>query len=114
MIAEPARLRLDAFTQNTISHIHPGQWVRPESRQVEFNTLDPWLELAQILERGKFDAIFLADGIGVQDSYGGTRDATIEEGLHFPINDPSLLIPAMATVTEHPGLALTTPAPTRR
>jgi FMN-dependent oxidoreductase (nitrilotriacetate monooxygenase family) len=107
MTATPTRLRLNAFTQNTISHIHPGQWVRPESRQVEFNTLDPWLELAQILERGKFDAIFFADGIGVQDSYGGTGDVAIEEGLHFPINDPSLLIPAMATMTDHLGFAFT-------
>jgi long-chain alkane monooxygenase len=107
LTSNPPRLRLNAFTQNTISHIHPGQWVRPESRQVEFNTLDPWLELARILERGKFDAIFFADGIGVHDSYGGSRDVSIEEGLHFPINDPSLLIPAMATVTEHLGFAFT-------
>jgi FMN-dependent oxidoreductase (nitrilotriacetate monooxygenase family) len=107
MTAAQPRLRLNAFTQNTISHIHPGQWVRPESRQVEFNTLDPWLELARVLERGKFDAIFWADNIGLRDTNQGIRDASIEEGLHFPINDPSLLIPAMATVTEHLGFAYT-------
>jgi len=34
-----------------------------------YNTLDYWVELAQLLERGKFDALFLADVLGVYDVY---------------------------------------------
>jgi FMN-dependent oxidoreductase (nitrilotriacetate monooxygenase family) len=103
----PQRLRLNAFTMNCVSHIHHGQWVRPDTRQLEYNRLDPWIELARLLERGKFDAIFLADVVGTYDSYGGSRDAAVEEGLQIPVNDPSLLIPAMAHATEHLGFAFT-------
>jgi FMN-dependent oxidoreductase (nitrilotriacetate monooxygenase family) len=103
----PKRLRFNAFAMNCVSHIHHGQWVRPDTRQLEYARLDPWLELAQILERGKFDALFLADVIGTYDSYGASRDAAVQEGLQIPLNDPSLLIPAMAAVTEDLGFAFT-------
>jgi alkanesulfonate monooxygenase SsuD/methylene tetrahydromethanopterin reductase-like flavin-dependent oxidoreductase (luciferase family) len=63
------RLRLNAFSMNCVSHIHHGQWTRADTRQLEYAGLDPWIELAQILERGKFDALFLADVIGTYDSY---------------------------------------------
>jgi long-chain alkane monooxygenase len=101
------RLRFNAFAMNCVSHIHHGQWVRPDTRQTEYASLDPWVELAQLLERGKFDALFLADVIGTYDSYGASRDAAVEEGLQIPLNDPSLLIPAMAYVTENLGFAFT-------
>ncbi|MGO9901662.1 MAG: LLM class flavin-dependent oxidoreductase [Solirubrobacteraceae bacterium] len=101
------RLRFNAFAMNCVSHIHHGQWVRSDTRQLEYNRLDPWIELAQILERGKFDALFLADVVGTYDSYGGNRDVAVEEGLQIPVNDPSLLIPAMAYATANLGFAFT-------
>jgi len=81
--------------------------VREDSRQVEYKSLDPWLELAQILERGCFDALFLADVIGLYDTYLGGPETVVREGMQVPVNDPMLLVPAMATVTEHLGLAFT-------
>jgi FMN-dependent oxidoreductase (nitrilotriacetate monooxygenase family) len=101
------RLRFNAFSMNCVSHIHHGQWVRPDTRQVEYASLDPWIELAQLLERGKFDALFLADVVGTYASYRGNRDVAVEEGLQIPVNDPSLLVPAMASVTENLGFAFT-------
>jgi FMN-dependent oxidoreductase (nitrilotriacetate monooxygenase family) len=101
------RLRFNAFSMNCVSHIHHGQWVRPETRQREYHSLDPWIELAQLLERGKFDALFLADVVGTYDSYRGSRDVAVREGLQIPVNDPSLLIPALAHATEHLGFAFT-------
>ena len=101
------RLRFNAFSMNCVSHIHHGQWVRPDSRSVDYTDLDAWIELAQLLERGKFDALFLADVVGTYAAYGGNRDAAVEEGLQTPVNDPSLLIPAMAAATEDLGFAFT-------
>ncbi|HUC01265.1 MAG TPA: NtaA/DmoA family FMN-dependent monooxygenase [Solirubrobacterales bacterium] len=102
-----ARLRFNAFTMNCVSHIHHGQWTRPDTRQTEYASLEPWVELAQLLERGKFDAIFLADVIGTYDTYRGGRDTSVLEGLQIPVNDPSLLIPAMAYATDDIGFAFT-------
>lgn len=103
----PRRLRFNAFTMNCVSHIHHGQWRRPDTRQLDYLDLDTWVDLAKTLERGKFDAIFLADVIGTYNVYGGNRDAAVEEGLQTPVNDPSLLIPTLAYVTENIGFAFT-------
>jgi FMN-dependent oxidoreductase (nitrilotriacetate monooxygenase family) len=107
MTDTPRRIVLCAFTMNCVSHIQQGLWVRPDSRQSEYMSLEPWLELARICEAGKFDAVFFADVLGVYDTYGGSGDTAIRSGMQTPVNDPMLLVPALATVTEHLGLAFT-------
>jgi alkanesulfonate monooxygenase SsuD/methylene tetrahydromethanopterin reductase-like flavin-dependent oxidoreductase (luciferase family) len=101
------RILLNGFSMNCVSHIQQGLWVREDTRQLEYTSLDPWVELAQILEKGCFDALFLADVIGVYDTYRGGGEVSISEGMQIPVNDPSLLIPAMAHATEHLGFAYT-------
>ena len=101
------RLRLNAFSMNVVSHIVQGQWRRPDTRQREYHSLAPWVELAQLLERGCFDALFLADVVGAYDVYTGSRDPAVRHAVQFPVNDPSALVPAMAMVTEHLGFAFT-------
>jgi len=46
---------------NCVGHQSPGLWTHPRDRSDRYNTLDCWVELAKLLERGKFDALFLAD-----------------------------------------------------
>ena len=103
----PRRLLLNAFHMNCVSHIQQGLWMRDDTRQLEYTRLDPWVELAQILEKGCFDALFLADVVGVYDTYRGGPETSIVEAMQIPVNDPALLIPAMAHVTEHLGFAFT-------
>ncbi len=98
---------MNAFTMNCVSHIQQGLWVRDDTRQLEYTQLDPWVELAQILEKGCFDALFLADVVGVYDTYHGGPETSIIEGMQIPVNDPALLIPTMAHVTENLGFAFT-------
>lgn len=92
---------------NCVSHIQHGLWALPESRQGEYKSLGPWIELAQLLERGRFDALFLADVIGVYDTYQGGEAASVREGMQVPVNDPAMLIPTMAYATENLGFAFT-------
>ena len=98
---------MNACSMNCVAHIHQGLWVRKDTRQLEYNQLDPWVELAQILEKGCFDALFLADVIGVYDSYRGGPETSIIEGMQTPVNDPAMLVPAMAYATENLGFAFT-------
>ena len=49
------------------------------------------LELAQILEKGCFDSLFLADVVGVYDSYRGGPETSIIEGMQTSVNDPAFL-----------------------
>ena len=41
---------------NCVSHITHGLWVPDDTRQLDYNELDSWIELAQLLEHGGFDA----------------------------------------------------------
>jgi alkanesulfonate monooxygenase len=103
----PKRIRLNAFDMNCIGHQSPGLWTHPDDRADTYNTLEYWTDLARILERGKFDAIFLADVLGIYDVYNGSPDTALEHAVQVPVNDPLMVVPAMAMVTEHLGFGVT-------
>lgn len=103
----PKQIRLNAFEMNCVAHQSPGLWQHPRDRSKDYAKLDYWVELAQILERGKFDGLFLADVLGVYDVFGGTPDAALRHAAQIPVNDPLLLIPAMAQATNHLGFGVT-------
>ncbi len=103
----PKRLLFNAFSMNCVSHIHHGLWRRADSRQLEYTALDTWVDLAKLLEQARFDSLFLADVVGTYDIYKGGPETSIREGMQIPVNDPSLLIPAMAHATKHLGFAYT-------
>ena len=100
-------IRFNAFAMNTVGHQSPGLWTHPADRSTEYKDLAYWTELARLLERGCFDGLFIADVLGVYDVYGGSRDAAIRHAVQVPVNDPLLIVPAMAGVTEHLGFGIT-------
>jgi FMN-dependent oxidoreductase (nitrilotriacetate monooxygenase family) len=100
-------IRLNAFDMNCVVHQSAGLWRHPRDRSDKYNSLDYWIEVAEILERGKFDALFIADVLGVYDVYGSNVDAALEEATQIPLNDPVLLIPPMARATKHLGFGVT-------
>lgn len=65
------------------------------------------MDLARLLERGKFDGLFIADVLGIYDVLNGSGDAAIRQATQVPVNDPLALITPMALVTEHLGFGLT-------
>src|SRR4051812_36708766 len=92
---------------NCVAHQSPGLWRHPRDRSRDYKSLDYWTELARILERGLFDGLFLADVLGVYDVFGASPDAALRHGVQVPVNDPLLLVPAMAAVTKHLGFGVT-------
>jgi FMN-dependent oxidoreductase (nitrilotriacetate monooxygenase family) len=98
---------LNAFNMNCVGHINHGLWTHPRDRSTEFNTIRYWTDLAQTLERGLFDGVFIADIVGTYDVYGGCLDLTLRESVQLPVHDPLLLVSAMASVTEHLGFGVT-------
>ena len=101
------QIRLNAFDMNCIVHQSPGLWTYPGDRADTYNTLDYWTDLARILERGKFDALFLADVLGIYDVYRASPDAALAGGIQVPVNDPLMTIPAVAMVTRNLGFGVT-------
>ena len=100
-------IRFNAFEMNCVAHQSPGLWRHPRDRSRDYRRLGYWIELAQLLERGLFDGVFLADVLGVYDVYGGDAAAALRQGAQIPVNDPVLLVPAMAAATTHLGFGVT-------
>ena len=107
MTGAAKQIRLNAFNMNCVGHINHGLWTHPRDRSAEYNTLRYWTDQAKLLERGLFDGMFIADILGVYDIYGGGIDVTAREAVQLPVNDPTLIVPAMAAVTEHLGFGIT-------
>ncbi|NNB23394.1 NtaA/DmoA family FMN-dependent monooxygenase [Pseudomonas fragi] len=101
------KILINAFNMNCIGHINHGLWTHPRDNSTRFNTLEYWTELAQLLERGLFDGLFIADIVGVYDVYQQSVDVPLKEAIQLPVNDPLLLVSAMAAVTKNLGFGLT-------
>ncbi|GAB3042377.1 LLM class flavin-dependent oxidoreductase [Acinetobacter apis] len=98
---------LNAFDMNSVGHINHGLWTHPRDQSSQFDSLGYWTNLAQTLEKGLFDGLFIADIVGVYDVYQGNLDVTLKESVQLPSHDPTTLVSAMAAVTTHLGFGIT-------
>lgn len=103
----PKPIILNAFDMNCAGHINHGLWTHPRDESYRFNELSYWTGLAKTLEQGLFDGLFLADITGCYDVYQHNIDVTLKESVQLPSHDPTTLVSAMASVTEHLGFGIT-------
>lgn len=96
-----SRLIFNAFVMNTPSHLSTGMWRIPGDTSHRHDSLSHWTELAALLERGRFDALFMADTYGLSDVYGGSADAALRGAVQVPLHDPLLVVSAMANATRN-------------
>jgi len=106
-MAQKKEILLNAFNMNCVGHINHGLWTHPRDHSLEYNTLEYWTGMARTLERGLFDGLFIADIVGVYDVYQRNVDVTLRESIQFPVNDPLMLVSAMAAATRHLGFGVT-------
>ncbi|CAN7324499.1 LLM class flavin-dependent oxidoreductase [Variovorax paradoxus] len=107
MAQKKKEILLNAFNMNCVGHINHGLWTHPRDRSLEYNTLEHWTGIARTLERGLFDGLFIADIVGVYDVYQHNVDVTLRESIQLPVNDPLMLVSAMAAATRHLGFGVT-------
>src|SRR5215472_10099707 len=95
------KLRLGAFMRPV--SIHTAAWRYPGGTPDANFNLKALIAYAQTLERGKFDAFFMADHLAVLNMpmEALKRSATVTSF------DPLTLLPALAVVTERIGLIAT-------
>ncbi|RQP09501.1 MAG: LLM class flavin-dependent oxidoreductase [Microbacteriaceae bacterium] len=101
------RIIFNAFDMTCVTHQAPGLWRHPANQAHRYNELDYWVDLARLLERGTFDAIFIADVVGVYDVYRGSAAPALGDAAQIPLGDPVAQISAMAQATEHLGFGVT-------
>src|SRR6266403_4972255 len=54
-------IRLNAFDMACVGHIQHGMWTHPRDRSSDYTSMDHWVRLTRMLERGLFDGLYLAD-----------------------------------------------------
>jgi FMN-dependent oxidoreductase (nitrilotriacetate monooxygenase family) len=67
----------------------------PGYTQAEF-----WKSLAKTCERGLLDALFIADIMGIYDSYKGSWKPAVHYAVQAPHDDPTFVAATMAAVTD--------------
>lgn len=105
MSKEKKQLHVNLFEMACVVHHSTGLWAEPNDQRPRFAEIGFWKELAQLLEYGAFDCLFLADVLGAYDQNGLAEELT--SGHQIPTLDPLSLIPAMASVTSGLGLGAT-------
>ncbi|WP_261768435.1 MULTISPECIES: hypothetical protein [unclassified Rhodococcus (in: high G+C Gram-positive bacteria)] len=91
----PRPLVYNAFLHLTPNHHSHGYWRTPEGRvQYGYKDLQPYIDVVKTLERGRIDALFIADVVGVYDLDFGDGTTTIRAGSQFPENDPITIVSA--------------------
>jgi FMN-dependent oxidoreductase (nitrilotriacetate monooxygenase family) len=80
------------------SGVYPSAWRLPDSRPDAFIDIDHFIRVARVAERGKLDAIFLADTPAINDRID-----------YRPFNalEPTVVLASLAAATSHIGLVAT-------
>ncbi|KAG6354066.1 hypothetical protein INS49_005037 [Diaporthe citri] len=96
------QLIINAFVESCSGHQSPGLWRHPRDRSSDFNNIKHWVELAQLLEKGHFHGMFIADVLGPRNP-----DPAIVSGAQWPVNEPLAVVPVMAAATKNLGFGVT-------
>ena len=95
------QLKLGAFLANSGHHV--AAWRHPLAQADASHDFEHFKRIAQIAERGKFDALFIADVVGLWGHHYDALSLTAR-AEHF---EPLTLLSALAAVTQHIGLIAT-------
>ena len=100
-MARTRQLRLGAFMRPV--SIHTAAWRYPGGTPDANFNLPALVRYAQTLERGRFDAFFMADHLAVLNM----PMAALKRSATVTSFDPLTLLPALAMMTKHLGLIAT-------
>ena len=101
MSTSSRQFSLGAFLMQTGHHI--AGWRHPDAQADAGSNFRHYVELARKAEAAKFDAVFLADSVGVRSTHLPSLARTARAD-HF---EPLTLLAALAAVTERIGLIAT-------
>jgi FMN-dependent oxidoreductase (nitrilotriacetate monooxygenase family) len=106
MPKKPAHLL--GFIQHGVNSHATGMWRHPKDK-INWDWSRPayWQHMARTMERGLFDAVFIADELAPYNNYEGSSDATVKYAVQCPVHEPSTIVPILTTATTHIGVGVT-------
>jgi FMN-dependent oxidoreductase (nitrilotriacetate monooxygenase family) len=107
-MSEKRKAHLLAFVQHGVNSHATGMWRHPKDK-VNWDWTRPpyWQHMARTMERGLFDAIFLADELAPYNNYESSSDACVKYAVQCPTHEPSTIVPIITAATEHLGVGVT-------
>jgi FMN-dependent oxidoreductase (nitrilotriacetate monooxygenase family) len=108
MASARKRAHILGFIQHGVNSHATGMWRHPKDK-VNWDWTRPpyWQHMGRTMERGLFDAIFIADELAPYSSYAGSSDATVKWAVQCPTHEPSTIAPILAEATRHLGIGVT-------
>ena len=96
------------FIQHGVNSHATGMWRHPKDK-VGWNYARPeyWQHMGRTMERGLFDAMFIADELAPYNTYANSSDETVRWAVQCPTHEPSTIVPIIATATTHLGIGVT-------
>lgn len=102
------KTHLLGFIQHGVNSHATGMW-RHEKDKINWDWSRPpyWQHMARTMERGFFDAMFIADELAPYNNYQGSSDACVKYAVQCPTHEPSTIVPIITTATRHLGVGVT-------
>lgn len=102
------KAHLLGFIQHGVNSHATGMWRNPKDK-IGWNFARPeyWRHMAQTMERGMFDAMFIADELAPYNTFEDSSDATVKWAVQCPTHEPSTIVPIITGATKHLGVGVT-------
>ncbi|GAA1193459.1 NtaA/DmoA family FMN-dependent monooxygenase [Pseudonocardia alaniniphila] len=102
------KAHLLGFVQHGVMNHASTMWAHPQDKiGYSFARPEYWRDLGRIMERGLFDAMFIADELAPYTTYQGSSDAVVRYAAQFPVHDPAAVVPIVGAFTKHLGIGIT-------
>lgn len=107
-MAMKKKAHLLGFIQNGVNSHATGMWRHPRDK-IGYDFARPayWQHMARTMERGLFDAMFIADELAPYTTYKNNSDAIVKYAVQCPTHEPSTIVPIIAAATQHLGVGVT-------
>ena len=94
MATNKKNAHLLGFVQHGVNSHATGMWRHPQDKVGWDWTRPPyWQHMARTMERGMFDAMFIADELAPYNNYRGSSDDTVRFAVQCPVHEPSTIVP---------------------
>jgi len=104
----PKKAHLLGFIQHGVNSHATGMWRNPTDKiGYHYSRPSYWQHMARTMERGLFDAMFIADELAPYSTYAGSSDATVKYAVQCPTHEPSTIAPIITSATRHLGVGVT-------
>jgi len=102
------KAHLLGFVQHGVNSHATGMW-RHSRDKINWDWTRPpyWEHLARTMERGFFDAMFIADELAPYNNWKGSSDETVRYAVQCPVHEPSTIAPIITGATKHLGVGVT-------